>query len=113
MIGSDWGAYLVAATGHKWLLGLWGDGFLYVDCKVAGSLQPSTVGYRSPEMPMANPSDFAPGARRFEVGSSNPAPHVALAEAIDVIDEVGVDSIADRIQKLASRLADGVPDDRL
>jgi selenocysteine lyase/cysteine desulfurase len=110
---SEWGADVVAAAGHKWLLGLWGGGFLYVDREVAESLQPSTVGYRSVETPMADPYEFAAGARRFEVGSSNPAPHVALAEAIDVIDEVGVDRIADRIQKFAGRLVGGVPDDRL
>jgi cysteine desulfurase/selenocysteine lyase len=109
----EWGADAVAAAGHKWLLGLWGGGFLYVDGTAAAALQPATVGYRSVETPTADPYEFAPGARRFEVGSSSPAPHVALAEAIDAIDEVGVERIADRIGKLAGRLADGVPDDRL
>jgi cysteine desulfurase/selenocysteine lyase len=109
----EWGADVVAAAGHKWLLGLWGGGFLYVDREAADALQPSTVGYRSVEAPMADRYEFAPGARRFEVGSSNPGPHVALAEAIDVIDEVGVDRIADRIQELTGRLGDGIPDERL
>jgi cysteine desulfurase/selenocysteine lyase len=109
----EWGADAVAAAGHKWLLGLWGGGFLYVDRQAAGRLLPTTVGYRSVETPTADPYEFAAGARRFEVGSANPAPHVALAEAIEAISEVGVDRIADRIQKLAGRLATGVPDDRL
>ncbi len=109
----EWGADAVAAAGHKWLLGLWGGGFLYVDRDVAETLAPRTVGYRSVETPTADPYEFAAGARRFEVGSSNPAPHVALAEAIDAIDEVGIDRITDRIQQLVERLADGVPDERL
>lgn len=109
----EWGADAVAAAGHKWLLGLWGSGFLYVDRDVAESLEPRTVGYRSVETPTADPFEFATGARRFEVGSANPAPHVALREAIDAIDEVGVDRIEARIRRLAGRLADGVPDDRL
>ncbi|SNZ17924.1 Selenocysteine lyase/Cysteine desulfurase [Natronoarchaeum philippinense] len=108
-----WGADAVAAAGHKWLLGLWGGGFLYVDRDVAETLAPRTVGYRSVETPTADPYEFAPGARRFEVGSANPAPHVALGEAIDAIDEVGVDRITERIQELAGRLADGVPEERL
>ncbi|WP_459191033.1 aminotransferase class V-fold PLP-dependent enzyme [Halosimplex sp. J119] len=108
-----WGADAVAAAGHKWLLGLWGGGFLHVDRDAAEALRPATVGYRSVETPTADPYEFAAGARRFEVGSSNPASHVALVEAIDAINEVGVDRIADRIQKLAGQLADGVPDDRL
>ena len=110
---TEWNADVVAAAGHKWLMGLWGGGFLYVDRDVAETLEPRTVGYRSVETPTADPYEFVAGARRFEIGSSNPAPHVALAEAIDVIDEIGIDHIADRIHQLTGRLADGIPDDRL
>ena len=109
----EWGADAVAAAGHKWLLGLWGGGFLYVDRSVAETLEPRAVGYRSVEDANADPYEFAAGARRLEVGSANPAPHVALGEAIDAISEVGIDSIEDRVHRLASRLTDGVPDDRL
>jgi cysteine desulfurase/selenocysteine lyase len=110
---TEWNADIVAAAGHKWLLGLWGGGFLYVDREVAESLAPRTVGYRSVETPTADPYEFAPGARRFEVGSANPAPHVALREAIEVIDEVGVERIQQRIQRLAARFTDSVPSDAL
>jgi cysteine desulfurase/selenocysteine lyase len=109
----EWGADAVAAAGHKWLLGVWGSGFLYVDSDATPDLAPYTVGYRSVESPSADPFEFADGARRFEVGSANPAPHVALREAMDAIDSVGVESIAARIRELAGRLADGVPDERL
>ncbi|WP_114579109.1 aminotransferase class V-fold PLP-dependent enzyme [Saliphagus sp. LR7] len=109
----EWDADAVAAAGHKWLLGLWGGGFLYVARDVAEGLEPRTVGYRSVETPSADPYEYAAGARRFEVGSANPAPHVALEEAINVIGDVGIDQIEDRIRRLAGRLADGVPADRL
>lgn len=109
----DWGADAVAAAGHKWLLGLWGGGFLYVDRDVADELAPRTVGYRSVETPTADPFEFAQGARRFEVGSANPAPHVALRAAIDTVEAVGIDRIEARIQRLASRLVESVPADRL
>jgi len=110
---SDWGADAVAAAGHKWLLGLWGGGFLYVDRDVADELAPLTVGYRSVETPTADPFEFAQGARRFEVSSANPAPHVALRAAIDTVEAVGIDRIEARIQRLASRLVESVPADRL
>jgi cysteine desulfurase/selenocysteine lyase len=110
---ADWDADVVAAAGHKWLLGLWGGGFLYVDRALAESLEPRTVGYRGVETPTADQFAFAAGARRFEVGSANPAPHVALREAIDVVESVGVPAIEDRIRALSGRLADGVPDERL
>ncbi|AEH39395.1 aminotransferase class V-fold PLP-dependent enzyme [Halopiger xanaduensis] len=109
----EWGADAVAAAGHKWLLGLWGGGFLYVNRDVAEGLEPRTVGYRSVETPTAEPFEYAAGARRFEVGSANPAPHVALREAIDAIGDVGIDRIENRIRRLAGRVADGVPDRRL
>jgi len=110
---SAWGADAVAAAGHKWLLGLWGGGFLYVDGDVAESLEPRTVGYRSVETPTADPFEYAAGARRFEVGSANPAPHVALAEAIDTVEDVGVGRIESRIRTLVSRFTDQVPSERL
>jgi len=110
---SEWGADAVAAAGHKWLLGLWGGGFLYVDREVAEGLEPRTVGYRSVETPTADEFEFEPGAKRFEVGSANPASHVALAEAIEAIEEVGVDRMEERTLDLAGRLADGVPEEQL
>lgn len=110
---SEWGADFVAAAGHKWLLGLWGSGFLYVDREVAESLAPRTVGYRSVETPTADPFEYAAGARRFEVGSANQAPYVALREAIDLVDEVGLERIQDRIHRLTTRVTESVPDTRL
>jgi len=110
---TEWGADAVAAAGHKWLLGLWGGGFLYVDREAARTLAPRTVGYRSVETPTADPFEYAAGARRFEVGSANPAPHVALAEAIATVSAMGVGRIEDRIHGLAARLTDAVPSERV
>ncbi len=110
---TEWGADAVAAAGHKWLLGVWGGGFLYVDRATAESLAPRPVGYRSVEAPNADRFAFADGARRFEVGSASPAPHVALRKAVSLIDEVGVDRIHERIARLAGRLTASIPDDRL
>jgi selenocysteine lyase/cysteine desulfurase len=110
---TEWGADAVAAAGHKWLLGPWGGGFLYVDRTVAESLAPHTVGYRGVETPNADEFEYAPGARRFEVGSASPAPHAALRTAVDLVDDVGVERIQERIAGLAGRLAAGVPDERL
>jgi selenocysteine lyase/cysteine desulfurase len=110
---TEWDADIVAAAGHKWLLGLWGAGLLYVDRAVADDLSPRAVGYRGVETPTAEDYEFAPGARRFEVGSANPAPHVALREAIAAIDDVGVSRIQREIRDLTARVADAVPNERL
>lgn len=109
----EWGADAVAAAGHKWLLGLWGGGFLYVDHDEAEALEPTTVGYRGVESPNAPSFEYASGARRFEVGSANPAPHIALRESIELIDTIGLDTIRDQIQRRTGQFIDEIPEDRL
>ena len=110
---SSWNADVVAAAGHKWLLGLWGAGFMYVNQQRLDAFEPRTVGYRSVADPTAETVAYHPNASRFEVGSANPAPHVALAEAIRLIENVGLERIEERIQLLARRLIDGIPAERL
>ncbi|WP_058826433.1 aminotransferase class V-fold PLP-dependent enzyme [Haloferax sp. Q22] len=109
----DWGADIVAGAGHKWLLGPWGAGFLYVRRDVAEDIEPHAVGYRGVTEPNADGLDFAPGAKRFEVGTTNPAPHVALREAIDIAERVGLDRTEANIRNLASRFIEAVPEGRL
>lgn len=109
----DWGADVVAAAGHKWLLGPWGAGFLYVDDAVAGTLEPSSVGYRSVEDPNAASYTLKSGTQRFEIATTSPAPYAGIDEAIDVVTEIGVETIEDRIRGLTEYLKDGVSDDRL
>ena len=110
---ATWDADAVAAAGHKWVLGPWGAGFLYVDREAAADLAPRAVGYRSVEDPNGDEIAFKPGAKRFEIGTTTPAAHVGLVEALDAIDAVGVSRIEDRIASLTDRFKDSVPDDRL
>lgn len=109
----EWGADAVAAAGHKWLLGTWGGGFLYVREELADGLEPVAIGYRSVSEAAAPDYEYEPGARRFEVGTTNPAAHVALREAISVVEEIGFSMITDRIETLSDRLKAGIPDARL
>ena len=113
MDATEWGADAVAAAGHKWLLGLWGAGFLYVDRDRADELVPGAIGYRSVETPTAASITYKPGAPRFEVGSTTPAAHVGLVEALDAIEGIGIDAIESRIESLTDQLKSGIGDDRL
>ncbi|KAB1185079.1 MULTISPECIES: aminotransferase class V-fold PLP-dependent enzyme [Haloferax] len=109
----EWGADIVASAGHKWLLGPWGSGYLYVRREVAESLQPHGVGYRGVKEPTGDSMEFEPGAKRFEIGTTSPAPHVALREAIEIAEEVGLEQTEQRISRIATQFADAVPDERL
>ncbi|GAD52430.1 cysteine desulfurase [Halarchaeum acidiphilum MH1-52-1] len=109
----SWGAEYVAAAGHKWLCGPWGAGFLYVDPEAAERLEPLQVGYRSVRDPDDEGYEFHAGARRLEVGTVSPGPHAGLIEAIDVVEEIGLDAIRSRIETLTDRFKAGIGDDRL
>ncbi|MFB6083732.1 MAG: aminotransferase class V-fold PLP-dependent enzyme [Halorientalis sp.] len=106
----EWGADAVAAAGHKWLLGLWGAGFLYVDPEFAAELEPRRASYRSVDDPNAPGYDLTAGAGKLEIGTVSPAPHVALATAIDRIQAVGLGTVEDRIERLTDRLKSGLED---
>lgn len=108
-----WGADAVAAAGHKWLLGPWGGGFLYVDAAVAEGMEPGSVGYWGVEEPTADDLTFKPAARRFELGTRSPAPHEGVRAAIELLEGVGMDRIQRRIETLTDRLKEAVPGDRL
>ena len=107
---TDWGADFVAAAGHKWLLGIWGSGMLWVAPDAHDSLQQTRIGYRSVEDPTAEPYTYHPGGRRFEVGTTSPVPYVALAEAVETIDAVGLDTVQSRVADLTDRLKAGLGD---
>lgn len=109
----EWGADVVAAAGHKWLLGPWGAGFVYVEPSVAEGLAPRSVGYRSVEEPNATDYEFKQGARRLEVATVSPGPYAGLQSAIEMIAELGIDTIETEIRGLTEYLKDGVDSDRL
>ena len=109
----EWGADAVATAGHKWLLGLWGGGFLYVRREVADELEPRSVGYRSVQSPGGSSFQFKEGAPRLEIGTTNLAAHVGLLEAIDTMESIGLATVRDRIRMLTDRFKAGVPEKRL
>ena len=102
-----WGADFVAASGHKWLLGPWGAGFLYVAEPEA--YEPRRIGYFSVQS-VDEEYSFRPDARRFELGTTAVAPYAGLQKAIETIEAVGPERIEGRIARLADRLKDGLGD---
>jgi cysteine desulfurase/selenocysteine lyase len=105
---TEWGADFVAGAGHKWLLGPFGAGFCYVRDGAERHLNPAHIGYRSVEDPNAEVYAYEPGAQRLEVGTVSPATYAGLGEAIGVIEDVGYDTIENRIRELTDRLKEGL-----
>ncbi|MFB6232822.1 MAG: aminotransferase class V-fold PLP-dependent enzyme [Haloarculaceae archaeon] len=106
----EWGADFVAASGHKWLLGVWGSGFLYVDSGALETLQPRRIGYFSVTREAENGYEYAPEASRFELGTTAIAPYVGLAASVDLFESLGLGTVESRIARLTDRLKEGLGD---
>ena len=107
----EWGADFVAASGHKWLLGAWGAGFLYVASDALAELEPDRIGYFSVDREAEGEGyTYAPDASRFELGTTALGPYVGLAESVALFEEVGLDTVQSRIERLTDRLKEGLGD---
>lgn len=113
----------IIAGGHKWLNAPMGTGFLYLSDRVLDELTPVSWGYMNLEPPeggwgnyFATPTitpdrdyRFVRAAKRFEIGGTSNYPGaIALAESVALVNEIGIDSIADRIWQLGEMLIEGL-----
>jgi selenocysteine lyase/cysteine desulfurase len=104
------GIHLLAAGGHKWLLGPMGSGLLFVDRSVADLIEPPLVGWKS----MADEENFElhfelkRDAGKFEPGTLNLPGIFGLGAALGMLQSVGVGIIRQRVLALNDRFADGL-----
>jgi selenocysteine lyase/cysteine desulfurase len=100
-----WGVDGMAASGHKWLLGPYGQGFLYARSaftRRATSVFASKL-YSRRDAEDANTARAA-DARRWEYGSPNYLGIHALEAGIDLVLEIGLEGIARRVAGLTRSL---------
>jgi selenocysteine lyase/cysteine desulfurase len=90
----------LAADAHKWLLGPEGIGIFYCRKDLVALLNPPLIGWKS----MQNEFDFdnpafrlKPDALRFEEGSMNRVGILGLGAAIELLCEVGINNIEERV----------------
>jgi len=105
------GIDFLAADGHKWLLSVEGCGIFFCASRLLDRLQPRLLGWRS----VVDNRNFdryhlelQPGAGRFEEGTPNTGGIFALGAAIDLLLEIGVDAIGERVLALTDRLVQGL-----
>jgi selenocysteine lyase/cysteine desulfurase len=101
----------LAADGHKWLLGPEGSALLYVSRQVMEKIAPPEIGW----MTVRRWSDFSSrelawreDASRFECGTLNTVGVYGLGAAVDLLLEVGIPNVADRVLDLTDRLRAGL-----
>jgi cysteine desulfurase / selenocysteine lyase len=120
-VSLDFDLHLVAAmacSGHKWLRGPEGTGFLYINPQFLGRLTPGRHGYRSLRDPSRfddpQPLELTDEARMLEVGTVSTVGFVGGCEALAQLLDHGpaqqateLEQLNDRIQTLLRR-ASGV-----
>lgn len=101
----------MAADAHKWLLGPEGIGLFYLRTQNLEKIEPALIGWNS--VAQAHRFDrinfeLRPDAARFEEGSPSTLSLYALGAAIDLLLQIGVSRIAERILALTEQLSQGL-----
>jgi selenocysteine lyase/cysteine desulfurase len=100
----------LSADGHKWLLGPEGAGIFYCRKELLASLRPE-IGW----MNVRNANDYGnydftlrPDARRFECGSHNIPGVLALGASMQLLLDIGMQTVAGRVLSLTTQLCNGL-----
>lgn len=105
------GIDFLSADGHKWMLGPEGAGIFYCHEELIEMLRPQVVGWLNVVNAMdflAYQFEYRKDAQRFEAGSWNVPGLLALAASVEMILEVGVETIYERVDALNMHLRDGL-----
>jgi selenocysteine lyase/cysteine desulfurase len=101
----------LAADSHKWMLGPEGSALLFVNRQVIEKVTPPEIGWTT----VRHWSDFSSrdlswrdSARRYECGTLNTVGIYGLGAAVNLLLEVGIANIAERILDLTDRLRGGL-----
>ncbi len=101
----------LSADAHKWMLGPLSIGIVYVKRRHFERLRPILVGasnVRSPDFVAQREIVFTDTAARYEPGVLNLGPLLGLQAALELIAQVGPETVAHRILALTRHLADGL-----
>jgi kynureninase len=90
----------------KWLLGGGGLSFLVVREDLHDRFEPRITGWwaQKPESYFSNERDLAPDARRFETGTTAPPTAYLALGGLEIISEVGVETVRARHMELTSHV---------
>ena len=103
------GIHFLSADSHKWMLGMMGIGAVFVDRSVVGRIHPPLLGWRSTTDNFNFDRvhyELLADAGRFEEGSLAYPLIAGFAAALELLEEAGIDRIADHVCGLVTDLSD-------
>jgi cysteine desulfurase / selenocysteine lyase len=101
----------LAADGHKWLTGPEGSGLFFVRKDLLDTIQPTGIGWMNFRRWMdffSHDPTWRDDARRYESGTLNTVGIYGLGAALDLLLEIGVENISERVLDLTDRLRAGL-----
>lgn len=101
----------LAADAHKWLLGPCAAGILFVRKEIQEQFRPPIYGWHNVIAPGFVAQDtlkFWPDSRRYEAGSDNLLGLVGLHTSMEMLLEVGIESISRELLRKRAFLVEGL-----
>jgi len=101
----------LAADGHKWLCGPEGAGIFYAAAEHRDELEVLESGWTNFDRKgrfLDCPLDLLPNARRFEAGSLPTIGIFGMRAAVDLLLEIGIETIRDQTLTIAAHLAEAL-----
>lgn len=96
----------MVGSGHKWLLGPMGVGILWVASDQLRSFKPNPVPEREPWSLPDSPIEPLTAQNMVEKGSHNTAMVIGMGRAIEIMSDIGTDTIAAHTGRLSAILRD-------
>src|ERR1700726_2033628 len=101
----------LSADAHKWMLGPLAIGIVYVRRECFDLCRPTLLGswnVKAPGFIAQEEIEFQPTAQRYEPGAMNVMGIFGMKAAIDLLLEIGIPRVAERILAIRARLVDGL-----
>jgi cysteine desulfurase / selenocysteine lyase len=101
----------LSADAHKWMLGPLAIGIVYVRKECFDLCRPTLLGswnVKAPGFIAQDEIEFQPTAQRYEPGAMNVMGIFGMKAAIDLLLEIGITRVADRIRTITAQLGDGL-----
>ena len=95
------GIDVLGASGYKWLLGGYGNGFILVRDQAGHRFQNRSIGFNSAEGILGN-RDEVSFCKRLEPGHLDSLSFGSLCRSIELLDQIGIEKIDARNRHLAS-----------